>query len=71
MNKHKQHFWGYSVSFFGAWESLSFATRGKVPTVSRTVWKTLGWRTKPFTKLMVAVYLLGMGRHLLNNKNFN
>lgn len=61
----KQHFWGMTAAFFGAWETLSFASKGKVPTVSRSVWWSLG-RSAPLTKLVVAAYLVGLARHLLS-----
>jgi len=63
----KKHFWGSTAAFFGAWESLAFATKGRVPTVSAICWHMLGTKKgKPLAQVLIAAYLLGLGRHLLN-----
>lgn len=64
-----EHFWGMTATFFGTWEAISFVTHGKIPTVSRCVWKSFGYKTKPLTKMIIAIYLLGLGHHLLNGEN--
>ncbi len=64
----KRHFWGISATVFGTWEALSYGTKGKVPTVSKCVWWGMGSKAHPVIRLLVAIYLLGLGRHLMNGK---
>lgn len=61
-----KHHWGATVICLGVWEAAAFATAGRVPTITRTVrGATRRWR---YTRLLVAVWLLALGRHLVTDR---
>ena len=54
-----KQFYGWGLITLGAWEAVAFATRGRVPTVSRT---TKGHRRRQAALL---VWMCGAAVHVL------
>ena len=61
----RRHFYGACAVSLGLWEATSYGTR-KIPTITTTVRSHT--RRRPWLRLLVAAWLLGLGRHLLSDE---
>lgn len=58
----RKHFYGAGLIGLGVWEAIAFASRGRVPTVSRTVGKC------PKRKTVLVLWMAGAVVHIFRHK---